>query len=253
MQSGALAVADVHQSDTIELRDRLIVALDVPSQGRALEVVDKLGDTVRFYKIGLQLQFAGGLELAEKLIKRRKKIFLDSKIYDINETVKNAVASVSRMGVDFVTIHGNGAAIRAAVEGRGSYPLKIFIVTLLTSLDAHDMKDLGLAERFSLKDIVLMRAKNALEAGCDGVIASGQEAADIRKMLHAQGRPLLIVAPGIRSKNIPHHDQKRVATPSEAISGGADYLVVGRQILEASDPRAMAESIFSEIEGALNH
>ncbi len=250
MRSGAVAVADVRQSEAIELRDRLIVALDVPNQEQALELVEKLGDTVRFYKIGLQLHFAGGLELADKLIKRKKKVFLDSKIYDIDETVKNAVANVARMGVDFVTVHGNGKAIRAAVEGRGGHPLKIFIVTLLTSLDRHDMQDLGLAEKFTLKDIVLMRARSALEAGADGVIASGQEASDIRKMTN--GRPLLIVAPGIRSKNVPHHDQKRVASPQEAIEGGADYLVVGRQILESRDPKAMAESIFSEIECALS-
>jgi orotidine-5'-phosphate decarboxylase len=253
MRSTALAVAGatIAQPAAIELRDRLIVALDVPNQERALEIVQKLGDTVRFYKIGLQLQFAGGIELANKLIKKHKKVFLDSKIYDIDQTVKNAVANVAKMGVDFVTVHGNGSAIRAAVEGRGDYPLKIFIVTLLTSLDAHDMKDLGLSTKYSLNDIVLMRAKTALEAGCDGVIASGKEAAAIRKMTN--GRPLLIVAPGIRSRGVSHHDQKRVSTPHDAIAAGADYLVVGRQILDAPDPKAMAESIFDEIEAALTH
>ena len=249
MRSSAVAAADLHQSHAIELRDRLIMALDVPNQEQALEVVEKLGDTVCFYKIGLQLHFAGGLELAAKLIERKKKVFLDSKIYDIDQTVKNAVANVAKMGVHFVTVHGNGKAIKAAVEGRGSYPLKIFIVTLLTSLDRHDMQDLGLAEQFTLKDIVLMRAKNALESGADGVIASGQEASDIRKM--TAGKPLLIVTPGIRSKGVPHHDQKRVATPYDAISNGADYLVIGREILESPDPKAKAMAIFKEIKRGL--
>jgi len=253
MRSTALAVAAATspQRAAIELRDRLIVALDVPNKERALEMVEKLGDTVRFYKIGLQLHFAGGIELAHKLIKKNKKVFLDSKIYDIDQTVKNAVANVAKMGVDFVTVHGNGSAIRAAVEGRGDHPLKIFIVTLLTHLDAHDMKDLGLATKYSLNDIVLMRAKTALEAGCDGVIASGKEAAAIRRM--TKSRPLLIVAPGIRSRGIPHNEQKRVSTPHDAIAAGADYLVVGRQILDAADPKAMAESIFDEIKAALTH
>jgi orotidine-5'-phosphate decarboxylase len=248
MSASALAVAGV-RPDPIEFRDRLIVALDVPNDRRAFELVEKLGDTVLFYKIGLQLQFAGGLQVAETLIKRGKKIFLDSKICDIDETVKGAVANVADMGVDFVTVHGNGASIRAAVEGRGKHPLKILSVTLLTSLDAHDMKDLGLAAKYTIPDIVLMRAKNALEAGCDGVIASGKEAAEIRKMA---GSRLLIVTPGIRSKNVPHHDQKRVATPYEAITAGADYLVMGRQIIESENPKKMVESVFKEIEAALS-
>jgi orotidine-5'-phosphate decarboxylase len=249
MTATALAMANARPDD-LELRDRLIVALDVPNEERALALVEQLGDTVHFYKIGLQLLFAGGLHVAEKLITRGKRVFLDSKICDIDETVKAAVANVAQMGVDFVTVHGNAAAIRAAAEGRGKHPLKILSVTLLTSLDATDMKDLGLAAAHTIPEIVLMRARSALEAGCDGVIASGQEAAAIRKMA---GNRVLIVTPGIRSKNIPHHDQKRVSSPYEAISSGADYLVMGRQIIESADPKKMAESVFEEIRAALNH
>lgn len=248
MGASALAVADA-RPDVIEFRDRLIVALDVPNEHRAFELVDKLGDTVRFYKIGLQLQFAGGLRVADRLISQGKKVFLDSKIYDVSETVKLAVANVAAMGVNFVTVHGSGPAIRAAVEGRGARPLKIFSVTVLTSLNKNDMREMGIAEQYSVNDVVLMRAKNALAAGCDGVIASGMEASEIRKMA---GNRLLIVTPGIRSKNVPHHDQKRVTTPYEAIAAGADYLVMGRQITESSDPRKMAESVFDEIRPALD-
>jgi orotidine-5'-phosphate decarboxylase len=243
MGASAVAIAGT-RPDAIEFRDRLIVALDVPSAPEALALVARLGDTVRFYKVGLQLQFAGGLGVAETLINQGKKVFLDSKIYDVGETVRGAVANVANMGVNFVTVHGNGAVIKAAVEGRGTRPLKILSVTLLTSLDASDLEEMGIASRYSVADIVRMRAKSALDAGCDGVIASGQEAADIRKLA---GNRLLIVTPGIRSKNMARHDQKRVATPYEAVSAGADYLVMGRQIIESDDPKKMAESVFEEI------
>ena len=246
MKTSALAAA--RRPAEIALRDRLIVALDVPDEQSAFDLVRQLGEAVSFYKIGLQLQFAGGLQVAARLIDQGKKVFLDAKICDIDETVRKAVANVARMGVDFVTVHGNSAAIRAALEGRGKHSLKVLSVTLLTSLDARDMQDLGLAAEHSIKDIVLMRARSAVAAGCDGVIASGLEAAAIRDMA---GERLLIVAPGIRSCGAPCHDQKRVATPRQAITAGADYIVMGRQIIENDNPGKMAEAVFAEIEAAI--
>ena len=249
MGASTLAVATANRHpDEIDLRDRLIVALDVPTKQSALDLVERLGDSVNFYKIGWRLFFSGGIALAQELIQDGKKIFLDTKIHEIPEIVQNAVAAMAAMNVSFVTVHGNDAAIRAAVAGRGGHRLKILSVTLLTSLDAADMQDLGLASKYSIEEIVLKRAQSALDAGADGVIASGREAAQIRKMA---GNKLLIVTPGIRSKDIGHHDQKRVTSPAEAISSGADYLVVGRQIIESADPGRMAESIFDEIRGAL--
>ena len=245
MNVRAAAIADTAPLP-VPIEERLIVALDVPSREEALQVVEELGDSVVFYKIGLQLQFAGGLELARELIARGKKIFLDSKLFDIDQTVRGAAQNVAEMGVDFLTVHGNGKAIRAALAGRGGSKLKILSVTVLTSLDGHDMEDLGLS--CTVAELVMHRARRALEAGCDGVIASGEEAEAIRSMANGG---LLIVTPGIRSQGVPHHDQKRVASPSDAISAGADYLVVGRQILDATDRKAMVEQIFGEIREAL--
>jgi orotidine-5'-phosphate decarboxylase len=243
----AVATAD-RRPDEVELRDRLIVALDVPTKQSALNLIERLGDSINFYKVGWQLFFAGGIALADELIRSGKKVFLDTKIHEIPEVVQNAVAAMAAMNVSFVTVHGNDAAIRAAIRGRGRHSLKILSITLLTSLDATDMRDSGLASTYSIEEIVLKRAQSALEAGADGVIASGKEAAQIRKMA---GNRLLIVTPGIRSKDIGHHDQKRVTSPAQAIGSGADYLVVGRQIIESSDPKGMAESIFEEIRGAI--
>jgi orotidine-5'-phosphate decarboxylase len=210
-------------------------------------IITRLGSSVLFYKIGLQLQFAGGLPLADKLIARGKKVFLDSKILDIDQTVTGAVANVANMGVSFLTVHGNGATIRAAVEGRKRHDLKLLSVTVLTSLDAFDMQDLGLS--CTVQELVMHRAKKALEAGCDGVIASGQEAQAIREMA---GNSLLIVTPGIRSEGISKDDQKRTSTPLEAIAAGADYLVVGRQILTSTNPGAEAERVLREIQAGLD-
>ena len=243
MSASALAIADAeHRADAIQLREKLIVALDVPDEASATALVGKLGDSVSFYKIGLQLLFGGGLKVAERLIRKGHKVFFDSKICDIDETVEKAVADVANMGATFVTVHGNGSSIRAAIQGRGKRPLKILSVTVLTSLDAHDMADLGFASKHSIPEIVLKRAKNALDAGCDGVIASGLEAAEIRNMA---GKRLLIVTPGIRSAGVPHHDQKRVTTPKQAIAAGADYIVVGRQIVQSHDPRKETRVYFT--------
>jgi len=247
MRSNAMRVAaDSRQAVVVPVEERLIVALDLPDRTSAIRMVDKLGDNVRFYKIGLELQMAGGFAIAEVLIKRGKKIFLDSKLFDIAETVKGAVANVANLGVDFLTVHGNGQIISAAMEGRGSNPLKILSVTVLTSLDAHDIQDLGFT--CSINDLVMLRVRKALDAGCDGVIASGQEAREIRDFA---GRSLIIVSPGIRSVGVAKHDQKRTTAPAEAIAAGADYLVVGRQITTSPDPAREAARVLEEIDTAL--
>ncbi len=224
------------------LDERLIVALDLPTVDEASALVSTLGDGVAFYKIGLMLQYIGGLDLARALVAQGKKVFLDSKIMDIDQTVTGAVARVAEMGVSFLTVHGSGSVIRAAIEGRGASALKILTVTVLTSFDAQDMRDLGY--ECSVEDLVLLRAGKTLEAGGDGVIASAHEAARIRE---TAGERLLIVTPGIRSAGTSRDDQKRTATPAGAIAAGADYLVVGRQISRADDPKAEAARILDEM------
>lgn len=230
----------------IPLQDRLIVALDVPTVEAARALVARLGGAVTFYKIGLQLQYAGGIDLARELKNRGKNIFLDSKLLDIDQTVTGATANIARLGLDFLTIHGHAPTLRAAVKGRGDNGLKLLAVTVLTSMGSADMAELG--SRFSVEELVLRRAQAALDSGCDGVIASGQEARRIRGL--ASDR-LLIVTPGIRSEGVAADDQKRAATPSEAIAAGADYLVVGRQILRSGNPGAEAEAVLRQIERAL--
>lgn len=230
----------------IPARERLIVALDVATTAEAERVIEALGDSVLFYKIGLQLTFAGGIELAAALARSGRRVFLDVKLHDIDQTVESAVRNIAALGVDFVTVHGQGRIIEAAVRGRGDSGLKVFAVTVLTSLGTEDLAADGMTQ--TLPQLVVGRARRAMEAGCDGVIASGMEATAIHEMA---GSRLLIVTPGIRSEGVPHHDQKRVTTPRQAIARGADYLVVGRQILTAEDPAAMAEQIVREIEAAL--
>jgi orotidine-5'-phosphate decarboxylase len=232
------------------LRDRLIVALDVPTVEAANRIVETLGDAVNFYKIGLQLQFAadgGGLRYADKLINRGKSVFLDSKLFDIAETVERAVENVAKMGARFLTVHGNGKTIEAAIKGKSNTNLQILSVTVLTSLDADDLKDLGFTN-VSVPELVLHRAKKALEAGADGVIASGEEVEIIRNLAADK---LKIITPGIRRGSDQRHDQKRVATPTQAIEAGADHLVVGRPITTAEDPRKAAEEILEEISAAI--
>jgi orotidine-5'-phosphate decarboxylase len=227
----------------VPLKERLIVALDVPTVGEARAVVEELGDSIQFYKVGMQLQFARGLEFVDELINQhKKKVFLDSKLLDIGETIKGAVANIAKMGVTFLTVHGERKAIEAAVMGRGSSDLKILAVTFLTSLDKHDLKDLHFSG--SVEEFVLFRARLAFNAGADGVITSGQEAKQVREIV---GNKLTIVTPGIRPQWATSDDQRRVVSPLEAIEAGADYLVVGRPILKStSRPRAV-EKIFSEI------
>ncbi len=233
---------------TIPAAERLIVALDLPTVDEARSLVNRLGGAVGFYKIGLQLQYSGGIDLARELRGQGKKIFLDAKLLDIDQTVTNAVANIARLGVDFLTVHGLGPTLRAAAKGRGTSALKLLAVTVLTSQGPEDMAELG--TRFSVEELVLRRAKAALDAGCDGVIASGREAAPIRAMA---GDRLLIVTPGIRSEGSAADDQKRTMTPREAIAAGADYLVMGREIMRSPDPGGAAERVIREIEAALSN
>ena len=228
--------------------ERLIVALDSASIADARRMVDTLGDSVEFYKIGLVLQLAAGVEdFIRELITQGKKVFLDYKYYDIAATLKKAVHRASQLGVSFLTIHGPAQLIRGAVEGRGNTSLKLFCVTVLTSLDAGDIAEMGYANH-SVEDLVLFRARKALEAGCDGVIASGQEA----KAIRALSPSLLIVTPGIRPDGAAEDDQKRRTTPAMAIEAGADYLVVGRPITDVADPRTATNAILVEMQSAFD-
>ncbi|HEY1759104.1 MAG TPA: orotidine-5'-phosphate decarboxylase [Bryobacteraceae bacterium] len=229
--------------------DRLIVALDLPDIASAEQMVRNLDGVATFFKVGLALQLAEGVEhFIRSLIASGKKVFLDYKYYDISETLRKAVGRAAGLGVSFLTIHGPSNLIRAAVEARGSSPLKLFTVTVLTSMDAGDIAEMGYTNH-SVEELVLFRARKALEAGCDGTIASGLEA---RKIKELSQNKLLVVTPGIRPEGYGPDDQKRRATPGWAISEGADYLVVGRPIIEAKDttPREAAERILEEMESA---
>jgi orotidine-5'-phosphate decarboxylase len=224
--------------------ERLIVALDFDSADKAIRLVDELDGLISVFKVGIQLQLAGGMRPVQYLLSKGKKVFLDLKYNDVPETVELAVREAASKGVTFLTIHGNGPTVRAAVKGRGdNSELKLLSVTVLTSLDAADMKDMGF--EISVEDLVLYRAKKALEAGCDGVVASGQEAAMIRKVV---GPKLLIVTPGIRPEGFPKQDQKRTVSPREAVLNGADYLVVGRYIATDPHPRQAAERVLAEMQ-----
>lgn len=229
-------------------RDRLIVALDVPTVDAARTMVATLGDSVNFFKVGMQLQFAsGGMGYVQELLDSGKRVFLDAKLYDIGETIRLAVENVARMGVDFLTIHANAPTLRAAAEGRGDSALKVLAVTVLTSLGPDDLADLGFGG-MSVEDLVLKRARQTVDARVDGVIASAAEAAAVRAMA---GDRLTIVTPGIRRADDAPGDQKRPVTPADAIRAGADHLVVGRPITKAADPRREAEAIQQEIAEAL--
>jgi orotidine-5'-phosphate decarboxylase len=229
----------------IDPRERLIFPLDVTSHDEALDLVDELGDAVVFHKMGLQLFLAGDhTRLVEELLARGKKVFADLKLFDIPVTVGKAVAQVAKLGAHFVTVHGNDAMLRAAVAAKGPQ-LRVLAVTALTSLDRGDLDDLGFD--CDVEALVVSRARRALEIGCDGVVSSGLEVKRIKE--ETRGR-ILAVTPGIRPVD-NDDDQKRVVTPSQAIRDGADYLVVGRPIREARDPRAAAEAVQQEIAEAL--
>ncbi len=230
-------------------REKLIVALDFPTIGEAAAMVEKLGDAVNFYKVGLGLQLAGGDNFARTLKAQGKRVFLDYKYYDIGETIKNAVARAAEMGVDFLTVHGVTDILKSAVEGRGASNLKILCVTVLTSMDADDILEMGFKPGVRVEDLVVHRALKAMNLGVDGVIASAQEAATIKHQTHNK---LMVVSPGIRREGSPSHDQKRVSTPSDAIKAGADYLVLGRDITGQSDPKAAAMEIIAQMAAALD-
>ena len=226
--------------------DRLIVALDLPNAIAAGELVERLGDSVSFYKIGLGMLTGGGLALANELKDQGKRVFLDMKLFDIGTTVEKAVLGLAQFGLDFLTVHGDPQVVRAAVKGRGEAPTKILAVTILTSLDRGDLDEM-LIQDGELQALIVERARRALAAGADGVIASPQEAALIRALPEAEGK--LIVTPGVRPVGTALGDQKRVATPAAALADGADHIVVGRPVWAAEDPRAAAEAILAELAG----
>lgn len=226
--------------------DRLIIALDLPRVEDARSMVERIGEAGRFYKIGYQLMPVGGIELASELSGCGKKVFLDFKFHDIGATVERGVASVAKLGGDFLTVHAEPDVLKGAVAGRGDDKrLKLLGVTVLTSLSQQSLSESGVAMK--LEDLVLKRAEFAAKAGADGVVASAREAAAIRARF---GEALLIVTPGVRPAGASADDQKRVVTPAEAIRAGADHLVVGRPIVAARDPAAAARGILEEIAAA---
>lgn len=229
----------------LDIRDRLIVGLDVPTVDAAEEMVATLGDTVTFYKVGLQLSFAGGLTFAERLVERGKKVFLDVKLLDIDNTVEHAVQNIAKLGMHFCTIHAYPKAMRAAVQGTGGSDLRLLAVTVLTSMDDTDLAAAGYA--MGPAELVARRAADARAAGMDGIVCSPEEAGAMRAVV---GAGMAIVTPGIRPAGSMVGDQKRIATPAAAIRAGADHLVVARPIIEAADPKAAAKAILSEIETA---
>lgn len=223
-------------------RERLIVALDVPTAAQARALVEKLGDNVRFYKIGLELLTSGGyFDLLEWLVARGNRVFADLKFYDIPETVRRAVANLRGRGVTFVTVHGHRSILQAAAAEKGD--IRILAVTVLTSFDGHDLAEMGVAG--GVEQLVLSRARAALDTGCDGVIASGLEAAKLKAEF---GDRLLIVTPGIRPvEGKSPDDQKRTVDVAQAFRNGADYIVVGRPVRDAPDPQQAAEAIQATI------
>jgi orotidine-5'-phosphate decarboxylase len=231
--------------NAIPARERLIVALDVPSAGEARALVERLGDAVHFYKVGLELFSAGGyFELIEWLRGRGCKVFADLKLYDIPETVRRAVANLRASGATFLTVHGHRSVMEAAAAEKGA--LKILAVTVLTSFDKRDLEEMGSTR--TIEELVLARAKGAADSGCDGVIASGMEAPALK---NAFGDRLLVVTPGIRPvADRPADDQKRAVDAAQAFAGGADYIVVGRPVRQAPDPRSAALALQASIRAA---
>ncbi len=236
------------QHKSIPNRDRLIFAMDVPDCERARQLAKQLGDSVTFYKIGLELMMSGEyFELLDWLLERDKKVFCDLKFFDIPATVGSAIRQLKDRGATFVTVHGNRSMMEAAAQNKGD-SLKVLGVTVLTSLDRGDLDDLGFD--CDLEALVLSRAKQALDAGCDGVISSGLEVPKLRQ--HVDDK-LLVISPGIRPvDNKPVGDQKRVVTLETAFSNGADYIVVGRPIRDADDPRAAAETMQAAIAAVIS-
>jgi orotidine-5'-phosphate decarboxylase len=227
---------------SFEPRERLIVALDVPSVAEAEALVVRLGDSVSFYKIGYQLAFAGGIDFARVLAGAGKSIFLDLKLHDIGNTVARGVESVARLGASFLTVHAYPQTMHAAVDARGGSNLRLLAVTVLTSYDDADLAAAGYD--FTVSELVGERAAQARDVGIDGLVCSGEEAAMLRPIV---GSGMVLVTPGIRPLGAETDDQKRIMTPAAAVAAGADHLVVGRPIVAASDPKAAADAIVAEI------
>ncbi len=227
----------------LSARERLIVALDVPSVAAAEAMVARLGESVWFYKLGYQLVFAGGLPFAAGLIATGKQVFLDLKLHDIGNTVAKGVESVAQLGATFLTVHAYPQTMKAAVEGKRGSKLRILAVTVLTSYDDADLAAAGY--EMNVKELAVARAAQARDTGVDGLVCSAEEAATLRDIA---GPGMVLVTPGIRPAGSAQGDQKRIMSPARAIDAGADYLVVGRPIVEAPDPKAAADAIVAEIE-----
>ena len=230
----------------MDARDRLIVALDVPTVAVAEAMVERLGDSVSFYKIGYQLAFAGGLSFTDALIAAGKQVFLDLKLHDIGNTVAKGVESVAQTGATFLTVHAYPQTMHAAVDARAGSGLRILAVTVLTSYDDADLAAAGYD--FTVSELVAERAAQARDIGIDGLVCSAEEARAVRIVA---GPGMALVTPGIRPAGAASGDQKRIMTPAAAIAAGADHLVVGRPIVEAADPKAAAEAIVKEIANAV--
>ena len=230
----------------LDARERLIVALDLPTVAAAEAMVSRLGETVSFYKIGYQLAFAGGLPFAAGLIAAGKQMFLDLKLHDIGNTVTKGVQSVAQMGASFLTVHAYPQTMKAAVEGKKGSTLRILAVTVLTSYDDTDLAAAGYD--LTVGELAAARAEQARDIGVDGLVCSAEEATRLRSIA---GPGMVLVTPGIRPSGSASGDQKRIMTPGNAIAAGADYLVVGRPVVEAGDPKAAVERIVSEIQNAI--
>lgn len=226
-------------------RDRMIVALDLPTVAAAEAMVERLGEAADFYKIGYQLVFSGGLELARDLAAAGKQVFLDVKLHDIGNTIEHAVENIARLGMRFVTVHAYPQTMAAAVRGRSNAPLRILGVTVLTSYDETDLAEAGYSG--TVAGLVAKRAAQAAEIGIDGLVCSPMEVATVRGIV---GDKMALVTPGVRPAGAAKGDQKRVMTPADALTAGADHLVIGRPIVAAPDPRAAAEAILQEIAAA---
>lgn len=223
--------------------DRIIIALDVETAAEARVLVSALDGAASFFKVGLELYTAAGMDFVRELKSAGHRVFLDLKLYDIGETVKRATAQVALSGADFLTVHGSRAVMSGAVAGRADAPLKLLAVTVLTSYDESDLRQMGYS--CSLSELVDLRVANAREAGIDGLVCSALEVSRVRVLA---GREAILVTPGVRSAGASTGDQKRVATPAQAVANGADYLVIGRQVTRATKPREEFEKICSEIE-----
>jgi orotidine-5'-phosphate decarboxylase len=224
------------------VKNPIIVALDFEDATQARALIARLGSAADFYKVGMELYASEGMQFVRELTEAAKQIFLDLKLYDIPETVKRATAQVAKTCARFLTVHGSNAVMRAAVEGRGASKLGLLAVTVLTSFDREDLAELGYPA--SIEDLVALRVKNAMAAGMDGIVCSAREAAAVRALA---GPAAILVTPGVRSASAAAGDQKRVATPAEALAAGANYLVIGREITRAEDPQAAFVRIMASV------